>query len=123
MRAGNELTYAKIITSMSTFDEQTNGTFKHIWHQHSGNPDELVCFPASSFGIDANRTFEHVGLVVFTDGYVPRLYSNCNRTLGFGECLSGRCYRLDKECDGLFDCEDGTDEIGCRVSKLNSFLV
>ncbi|KAM7353925.1 macroglobulin complement-related [Cochliomyia hominivorax] len=115
MQAGNELTYAKIITKMSSFDEQTNGTYKHIWYSHEGNPDVLVYFPASSFGIDANRTFEYSGLVVFTDGYVPRRSDNCNATLGYGECLSGRCYRLDKKCDGIFDCDDGTDEIACRI--------
>ncbi|XP_037927862.1 CD109 antigen [Teleopsis dalmanni] len=122
MQAGNELTYAKIITKMSSFDEQTNGTYKHIWHSHAGIPDELVYFPASSFGIDANRTFEYSGLIVFTDGYVPRRYDSCNRTLGYGECLSGRCYRLDKKCDGFFDCDDGTDEIGCQVRNDTELL-
>lgn len=43
---------------MATFDEQTNGTFKHTWVSHQGNPDELVYFPSSTFAIDANRTFE-----------------------------------------------------------------
>lgn len=122
MQAGNELTYAKIITKMSNFDEQTNGTYKHIWYSHEGNPDELVYFPASSFGIDANRTFEYSGLIVFTDGYVPRRQENCNRTLGYDECLSGRCYRLEKRCDGMLDCEDGTDEIGCRVYNDTELL-
>ncbi|XP_020798964.1 CD109 antigen [Drosophila serrata] len=122
MQAGNELTYAKIITKMSNFDEQTNGTYKHIWYSHEGNPDELVYFPASSFGIDANRTFEYSGLIVFTDGYVPRRQDTCNRTLGYGECLSGRCYRLEKQCDGLFDCDDGTDEIGCHVRNDTELL-
>ncbi|XP_002027253.2 CD109 antigen [Drosophila persimilis] len=122
MQAGNELTYAKIITKMSNFDEQTNGTYKHIWYSHEGNPDELVYFPASSFGIDANRTFEYSGLIVFTDGYVPRRQDTCNRTLGYGECLSGRCYRLEKQCDGLFDCDDGTDEIGCHIRNDTELL-
>ncbi|XP_034475080.1 CD109 antigen [Drosophila innubila] len=122
MQAGNELTYAKIITKMSNFDEQTNGTYKHIWYSHEGNPDQLVYFPASSFGIDANRTFEYSGLIVFTDGYVPRRQENCNRTLGYGECLSGRCYRLEKHCDGAFDCDDGTDEIGCHVRNDTELL-
>lgn len=107
MQAGNELTYAKIITKMSAFDEQTNGTFKHSWYSHEGNADELVYYPSSTFGIDANRTFEYSGLVVFTDGVVPRRPDNCNITLGYGECLNGRCYRIDKKCDGFAECEDG----------------
>jgi CD109 antigen len=113
MQAGNELTYANIITQMSAFDEETNGTFAHRWYSHEGNPDELVYYPSSTFGIDANRTFEYIGLVVFTDGFVPRRPDNCNVTSGYGECLNGRCYRLDKKCDGFFDCEDGADEAGC----------
>ena len=43
---------------MAIFDEDTNSTNSHIWHSHEGNPDELVYFPSSTFGIDANRTFE-----------------------------------------------------------------
>lgn len=58
MQAGNELTYAQVITKMASFDEQTNGTFKHTWLSHEGDPDELVYYPSSTFGIDANRTFE-----------------------------------------------------------------
>lgn len=123
MQAGNELTYAKIITKMSTFDENTNGTYKHIWHFHEGTPDELVYYPASSFGIDANRTFEYSGLIVFTDGNVPRRYDNCNFTLGYGECLNGRCYNLINKCDGVLNCEDGTDEIGCHVSEIRKFFI
>lgn len=113
MQAGNELTYANIITKMSTFDEETNGTLSHRWYSHEGNADELVYYPSSTFGIDANRTFEYAGLVVFTDGYIPRRPDNCNVTAGYGECLSGVCYRIDKKCDGYFDCEDGADEQGC----------
>lgn len=113
MQAGNELTYANIITQMSQFDEETNGTFSHRWYSHQGNPDELVYYPSSTYGIDANRTFEYAGLVVFTDGTVPRRPDNCNISTGYAECLNGRCYRIDKKCDGFFDCEDGADEAGC----------
>lgn len=104
MQAGNELTYANVITKMSTFDEQTNGTHKQTWYSHEGNPDELVYYPSASFGIDANRTFEYAGLVVFTDGVVPRRSEYCNITLGYGECLNGRCYNIRKRCDGYLDC-------------------
>lgn len=100
---------------MATFDEQTNGTHQHTWISHEGNPEELVYFPSSTYGIDANRTFEYVGLIVFTDVELPRRLSLCNSSLGFGECLNGRhCYRFDKRCDGILDCEDGTDEAGCK---------
>jgi CD109 antigen len=117
MQAGNELTYANIISQMSAFDEETNGTFAHRWYSHQGNPDELVYYPSSTFGIDANRTFEYVGLLVFTDGVVPRRQDNCNISTGYAECLNGRCYRLDKKCDGFFDCEDGADEAGCNYQN------
>ncbi|XP_072379728.1 CD109 antigen [Diabrotica undecimpunctata] len=117
MQAGNELTYAKVISKMSTFDEQTNGTHKHIWSSHEGFPDEIVHFPSSTFGIDANRTFEYAGLVVFSDFALPRRRSLCNITNGYGECLNGQCYRLQKRCDFYRDCEDGTDESGCNYDN------
>lgn len=62
--------------------------------------------------------FRYVGLAVFTDIIVPRRPDNCNHTFGLSECLTGRCYRTDKRCDGVLDCEDGTDEANCR--SLNS---
>ncbi|XP_025075919.1 CD109 antigen [Pogonomyrmex barbatus] len=113
MQAGNELSYANVITKMAHFDEDTNSTHTHTWQYHDGDPDEMVYFPSSTFGIDVNRTFDYIGLVVFTDAVIHRRYELCNRTQGFGECLSGRCYRLEKKCDGVFDCEDGTDEARC----------
>ncbi|XP_035917578.1 CD109 antigen [Anopheles stephensi] len=115
MQAGNELTYANVITKMLSFDEHTNGTFKKTWMSHDGDPDELVYYPASTFGIDANRTFDYAGLVVFTDGVIPMRPSICDQALNYSECLNGRCYRADKRCDGYMDCEDGTDEAGCSV--------
>ncbi|XP_015109945.1 CD109 antigen [Diachasma alloeum] len=119
MQAGNELTYANVISKMSHFDEDTNGTHSHSWVFHDGDPDEVVHFPSSTFGIDVNRTFEYIGLVVFTDAHIYRRPDTCNRTQGFAECISGsiRCYRFDKKCDGVFDCEDGTDEARCSMGN------
>ncbi|XP_069675686.1 CD109 antigen isoform X2 [Periplaneta americana] len=113
MQAGNELTYAKVITKMAAFDEETNGTFIHKWFSHEGNPDEIVYFPSSTYGIDANRTFAYAGLIVFSDVLVPRRPDFCNTSQGLQECLDGRCYRANKKCDGVLDCEDGTDEANC----------
>lgn len=106
---------------MASFDEHTNGTLTHTWTSHEGNPDELVYFPSSTFGVDANRTFEYVGLVVFSDIEIPRRFSFCNLSQGFGECLSGRCYRIEKKCDGFYDCEDRTDEAGCKHILFSYF--
>nr|CAI5865848.1 unnamed protein product [Callosobruchus analis] len=123
MQAGNELTYAKVMSKMSTFDEDTNGTHHLTWFSHEGNPDELVYFPSSTFGIDANRTFEYVGLVVFTDFMVPRRPTFCNATQGYGECLNGRCYNLRKRCDYFRDCEDGSDEAGCNYENMTELAL
>ncbi|XP_052865238.1 CD109 antigen [Anopheles cruzii] len=122
MQAGNELTYANVISKMLSFDEHTNGTFKKTWMSHEGDPDELVYYPASTFGIDANRTFEYAGLIVFTDGIVPLRPSACDRSLNYSECLNGRCFRNDKRCDGYMDCEDGTDEAGCHMRNETQLL-
>ncbi|XP_011495673.1 PREDICTED: CD109 antigen [Ceratosolen solmsi marchali] len=113
MQAGNELTYANVIEKMSHFGEETNGTHSHTWLFHAGDPDAVVYFPASTYGIDVNRTFEYVGLVVFTDAIIHRRPEHCNYTQGYLECLSGRCYKADQHCDGILQCEDGTDEAHC----------
>ncbi|XP_013162940.1 PREDICTED: CD109 antigen [Papilio xuthus] len=114
MQAGNELTYAKVISKMSHFDESSNGTFAYTFRSHFGDPDHLVYFPSSSFGIDANRTFEYAGLVVFSDVPVTRRHSVCNASLGLAECLDGGCYPREKHCDGMPDCADRTDEASCE---------
>lgn len=58
--------------------------------------------------------FSFAGVVVFTDVILPRRISLCNQTLGYAECLSGRCYLANRKCDGHFDCDDGTDEALCN---------
>jgi hypothetical protein len=118
---------------MTSFDESLNGTLRHYWTSREGDAETVVNYPASTFGIDANRTFEYASLVVFTDAYVVRRPDACNITLGFLACMSGSCYRSDRRCDGQYDCEDRSDESGCpsntrqelaqyRLKRINRLL-
>lgn len=58
--------------------------------------------------------YRYAGLIVFSDVLVPRRADYCNVSHGLQECLDGRCYRINKKCDGILDCEDGTDEANCK---------
>ncbi|XP_013776899.1 CD109 antigen-like isoform X2 [Limulus polyphemus] len=120
MQAGNELSYADVMYKMNTFDEAANGTLTHIWHSREGHSDSVFYFPSSSYGIDANRTFEFARLVVFTDANVTRKPDRCNRTAGFESCVDEGCYPVSKRCDTYWDCDDGSDESGCPpLDELN----
>lgn len=119
MQAGNELSYGRVISKMATFDENIT-LHSHSWFSHEGNPDDVMYFPSSTYGIDANKTFEYAGLVVFSDVLLPTRYSLCDRSKGWAECLSGRCYRVEKKCDYYLDCDDGTDEAGCKFQITDS---
>lgn len=60
------------------------------------------------------------GLVVFSDIPLPRRPDYCNETAGQYSCLTGGCYFIDRKCDGIRDCSDGTDESNCN--NFNRFL-
>ncbi|KAF8787021.1 CD109 antigen-like [Argiope bruennichi] len=113
MKGGNEFSHAEVLRKMSLFDEGTNGTLTHIWMSKEGNLEDVVHYPAATYGVDAASTLDFAGLIVFTDANVTRRPDYCNETLGYFTCLDGKCYRYEKQCDGFKDCSDGMDEAGC----------
>ena len=52
---------------------------------------------------------------------VCRLADTCNETLGWHPCMDGTCYYEDERCNGVRNCPDGQDEMGCTYSFLASY--
>ncbi|XP_055919076.1 CD109 antigen-like [Eupeodes corollae] len=65
-----DLSKMRILEKMTTFDG-LGGSGVHS-HTFLGPQDKMVSYSATSFGIDANRTFELNDLIIFTDAEVPR---------------------------------------------------
>ncbi|KAJ6219290.1 hypothetical protein RDWZM_005102 [Blomia tropicalis] len=117
LQPDNQLSYAYVHEKMITFDNVlhlSNASLTHSWYTRNGVLDRFLYLPSPTLGIDANRTFEYSGLVIFTDADVKRRPDSCNRTQGYLSCLDGTCYHHLKQCDGRNDCRDGTDEGNCK---------
>ncbi|KAK7573777.1 hypothetical protein V9T40_010968 [Parthenolecanium corni] len=82
LQLGNELTYARVLSKMDQYDSSGNKSLLHTWLSHAGDPDDVVHVASSSYGIDANQTFDFAGLVVFTDIVVPKKIEYRNYSSG-----------------------------------------
>ncbi|ELT87097.1 hypothetical protein CAPTEDRAFT_227765 [Capitella teleta] len=132
------LTENQVYEELETYDSHCNQSYQLSYmdeHYHR----RKMYFPSPSYGSDANTTFkarvllslgtmfmgclfsQYAGLVVFTDANVTRIIHYCNATLGYLPCNDGACYTVEQRCDGVFQCEDGADEMGCQRESEDIF--
>lgn len=86
-----------------------------VWRWRDGSrPMSTVYYVTPDYGIDANTSIEFAQLVVFTDALVEsKPGTECNE--GELRCLTRGCYNATRACDGIGDCPDNSDEIGCST--------
>ncbi|KAK7498039.1 hypothetical protein BaRGS_00010627 [Batillaria attramentaria] len=115
------ITENALIDELATYDEPANSTYRHLW-RISDTEYEYKFFHGTDYGIDANTSFHHAGLIVLTDAYLVRV-RNGDQCLEINDqypCFTGEasCYSSADRCDGDFDCPDGADEYGCGEENI-----
>ena len=61
---------------------------------------------------------QFAGLLAFTDAKLERMPDalRCNESRGQFSCFDGTCFNVEEMCDGVRQCVDGADELGCKYS-------
>ncbi|KAB7502079.1 Antigen [Armadillidium nasatum] len=119
MQGGNELSHSSVLETLHSFTNQTRPIHKMVWRSREGfSAEKTAYFITNNYGPDPNRTFLFNNLVVFTDAHIGVLpgYKNnyCNESDGYSYCLIAGCYLTRNKCNGIRNCADGFDEVGCE---------
>ncbi|XP_043206412.1 CD109 antigen-like [Amphibalanus amphitrite] len=114
VQAEHELSRASVLASLHSFENTPRAVHRAVWRWRDGSrPVSSEYYVTPDYGIDANSSFALAGLVVFTDARVESVPGTEDCFEGEARCLSRGCYNVTRRCDGVSDCGDHSDEIGC----------
>lgn len=129
-KCGGDITKAYVMDNMHSFDAAWDEMNKLKWLPRDREPDKVVVVETANRAIDSLETLQRLQLMVITDARFSDLTNACNHTLGLLSCkTSPRCYHETQQCNGIDDCGNGFDEIGCPTpytqasEKLRVFRV
>ncbi|XP_037085494.1 complement C3-like [Pollicipes pollicipes] len=115
VQAGHDLTRTSVLSALHSFENTTRPIHSANWRWRDGSqPMRSEHYITQNYGIDANTTFDLAGLVVFTDAIVESVPgSDCVE--GELRCVTRGCFNATLLCNGIDDCPDRSDEMGCHV--------
>ncbi|GAB6022547.1 hypothetical protein CHUAL_006653 [Chamberlinius hualienensis] len=116
-KCGADLTTASVLENLHGFNEEDDRITKMKWVHRGSDPDQVVYYDTANAGVDPVDTFRLSRLIYMTDATVP-VTDQCNASLSVLSCKDGGCYPKRKKCDGVRDCRNGLDEIGCARRRL-----
>lgn len=82
---------------------------------------DVICHMLSVINAISSRFVMLTRAVTFI-GCVVLIAEKCNSTTEF-TCNNYDCVSLEAHCDGLYDCEDRSDEYGCCESLSSHILL
>ncbi|GFQ90018.1 pregnancy zone protein, partial [Trichonephila clavata] len=114
-----QLTVTSITESMYGFEKEHAKFNRAFWRHRDGSPEEIAYYVTHDASRDTKSSLENSNLVVFSNLIISEMPNFCNASFDLSPCLSGQCYPTHKKCDGVRDCDDGTDEGSCFQLQLN----
>ncbi|XP_035214873.1 CD109 antigen-like isoform X2 [Stegodyphus dumicola] len=114
-----QLTVTSITEAMYAFEKDYLKFHRTVWRDRDGAPDKINYYTTHNIARDTKTSFEFSNLMVFSNLVISSMPTFCNSSFDLSSCLSGQCYPTHKKCDGIRDCDDGTDEGSCFQNQLS----